>query len=293
MEKFVIAGIGEILWDILADTESLGGAPINFAYHTNALGAEGVAISTVGDDKRGAAALRQLEERGVATACVSVVTGAVTGYVQADIDADGVATYTFPDNVAWDAIVINEEARRAAKRLDAVCFGSLAQRSRRSRQAIEGFIGLLDEKVLKVFDLNIRQNFYSQELIEASLKIADVLKLNEDEIIVIKEMFDLKGDDATVLQGLITRFGLGLCVLTRGGHGSLLVSKNGISDHGGYAAEIVDTIGAGDSFTAAAILGLLQQQDLDTINEYANRIAAYVCSQQGAMPPVPEKFRLV
>jgi len=292
MSRFVIAGLGEILWDVLPDAEELGGAPVNFAYHTNALGAEGIAISTVGDDKRGVLALQQLKARGVTTDCVSVVSGAVTGYVKADIDADGVATYTFPDNVAWDAIVINENARQAAKRLDAVCFGSLAQRCIPSRQAIEDFLGLLDEKVIKVFDLNIRQHFYSSEVIERSLKIADVLKLNDDEIVVIKEMFALSGKDEQVLRELISRFGLKLCVLTRGGRGSLLVTGDSVSDHAGYAAGVIDTIGAGDSFTASTILGLLLKKDLDEINDRANRIAAYVCSQQGAMPPVPEQYRL-
>lgn len=293
MKKIVIAGIGEILWDVLADIEELGGAPVNFAYHTNALGAEGVAISTVGDDKRGEAALQQLKSRGVTTECVSVVSGAVTGYVKADIDDQGVATYTFPDDVAWDAIVINEKAREAAKRLDAVCFGSLGQRSQRSRQAIQGFLKGLDKKVIKVFDLNIRQNFYSREIIEHSLEIADVLKLNDDEIVVIKKMFDLDGTAEQVLRKLVDRFGLMLCVLTRGGHGSLLVTANNVSEHAGYNADVVDTIGAGDSFTASTIIGLLQKKDLDAINDHANRIAAYVCSQQGAMPPVPPQYRLI
>ncbi len=293
MRKFVIAGLGEILWDVLADTEELGGAPVNFAYHTNALGAEGVAISTVGDDERGSLALQQLKARGVATDCVSVVPDAITGYVKADIDAEGVATYTFPDDVAWDAIVINDNARKAAMRLDAVCFGSLAQRCQRSRQAIMGFLGLLDEKVIKVFDLNIRQNFYSKEIIESSLKIADVLKLNDDEIVLIKELFALDGDDKQVLRQLASRFHLILCVLTRGGAGSLLVAGDSVSDHAGYSCGVVDTIGAGDSFTASTILGLLLKKDLDAINDHANRIAAYVCSQQGAMPPVPEKYRLL
>lgn len=293
MNKLVIAGLGEVLWDVHADSEELGGAPVNFAYHTNALGAEGIAISTVGDDRRGMAAIEQLNRCGVNTDCIAVVSGAVTGYVAAEIDADGVATYMFPDNVAWDSIVINESARKAASRVDAVCFGSLAQRSGPSREAIEAFIGLLDEKVVKVFDLNIRQTFYSQEIIERSLLVADVLKLNDDEILLLKKMFQIEGTNEQVLRELVKRFSLMLCVLTRGGNGSLLVTPDAMSDHKGYSADVVDTIGAGDSFTAATVLGLLQHRDLDFINEHANQIAAYVCSQKGAMPRMPEKFRLL
>lgn len=287
-ERLVIAGIGEVLWDVLEESEELGGAPINFAYHAGALGAEAYAISCVGDDGRGTAALEELTKRSVSTDYITVLAGATTGYVLAKVDSQGVASYTFPDDVAWDRLVIADTNGELGQRLSAVCFGSLAQRSPISRKAIVDYLVKLGPNTLKVFDLNIRQNFYSREIIETSLEMADVLKLNDDEIVLLGRMFGLGGDEKKQMSQLVERFSLRLGVLTRGGKGSLLMSPEKISDHAGYPANIVDTIGAGDSFTAATVLGLLKDHSLDQINDHANRVAAYVCSCQGAMPPMPE-----
>lgn len=289
-DKLVIAGIGEVLWDVLEESEELGGAPINFAYHAGALGAEAYAISCVGDDRRGAAALKELENRSVSTEYITVLAGAKTGYVLAQVDAQGVASYTFPDDVAWDRLVIADEKGKLTSRLSAVCFGSLAQRSEISRKAIQNYLVGLNPDTLKVFDLNIRQKFYSRDIIETSLEMADVLKLNDDEIELLSGIFGLVGDQKTQMRQLMEQFSLHLVVLTRGNNGSLLMSPEGISDHAGYSARIVDTIGAGDSFTAATVLGLLKGYTLDQINDQANRIAAYVCSCKGAMPVLPEEL---
>ena len=288
--RLVIAGIGEVLWDVLQDSEELGGAPINFAYHAGALGAEAYAISCVGDDRRGTAALHELAKRSVSTEYITVLPGATTGYVLAEVDSRGIATYTFPDDVAWDRLVIADATAELGKRLNAICFGSLAQRSPISRQAIMNYLGKVGPATLKVFDLNIRQHFYNREIIEMSLDIADVLKLNDDEIVVLGGMFGLTGNQDTQMRQLVERFSLRLGVLTRGGNGSLLVSPGSVSDHPGYPANIVDTIGAGDSFTAATVLGFLKGLSLAQINDQANRIAAYVCSCQGAMPSLPEEM---
>jgi fructokinase len=289
----VIAGIGEVLWDVLEDSEELGGAPINFAYHAGVLGAEAYAISCVGDDGRGAAALKALAERSVSTECITVLPGATTGYVFAQVDAQGVASYTFPDDVAWDRLVIGDAAEKLAQRLDAACFGSLAQRSPVSRKAILDYLTRLGPTTLKVFDLNIRHNFYGREILETSLEMADVVKLNDEEIALLGRMFGLAGDQEARLGRLVERFSLRLGVLTRGGRGSLLISPDGVSDHPGYPTKSVDTIGAGDSFTAATVLGFLQGYSLDRINEHANRVAAYVCSCQGAMPRLPQAIRSI
>lgn len=292
MNSFTIAGIGELLWDVLEDSEELGGAPINFAYHAGALGAKALAISTVGDDLRGKNALAELQRRGVCCDHITVLRDRVTGYVEAKIDAAGVASYQFPDNVAWDAMYLAEETLALAPHLDAVCFGSLAQRSATSRRAIREFLQLTGSTALKVFDLNLRQQFHTPEIIRGSMAIADVLKLNDDELRLIAEMEKLRGDSGAILQALAESYDLRLAVLTRGDAGSLLVSQSQISDHKGFSTTIVDTIGAGDSFTAATVLGLLGGMDLDAINDHANRVAAYVCSQKGAMPPPPESLRL-
>lgn len=287
MNNFIIAGIGELLWDVINDSEELGGAPINFCYHANALGATGYAISTVGDDRRGTAALAVLEQRKMSTEYISICENAVTGYVLARVDEKGIASYEFPDDVAWDRLTLTEAALSLAGKVDAVCFGSLGQRSHKARQAIVSFLQATRPDTLKIFDLNLRQHFYSIEIIANSLELADVLKLNNEELEVLGNMHDMEGDEESLLKKLIKKYNLQLAVLTRGGKGSLLVSPAETSVHHGYPANIADTIGAGDSFTAATALGLLQGQSLATINDHANRVAAFVCSQKGAMPVLP------
>lgn len=286
----IIAGIGEILWDVIGDSEKLGGAPINFAFHSAQLGAEAYAISSIGADNRGEEALRILRNSGMTTAHITRIEGAPTGYVTAQIDDRGVATYDFPDNVAWDRIRIEAATLALAVRLDAVCFGSLAQRSPTSKKAIQDYLAAVRPDALKIFDLNIRQNFYSRELIRSSLEQADVLKLNDDEIEIVAEMEGLHGQAEEKLQQLIILYGLKLAALTRGGKGSLLVSRESVSDHPGVKTEILDTIGAGDSFTAVTALGMLRGYPLAMINDQANRVAAFVCSRKGAMVTLPEEL---
>lgn len=291
MSSFTIAGIGELLWDVLKDSEELGGAPINFSYHASAMGAHCYAISTIGDDLRGKIALDELRQRRVSCDHITVLKDGITGYVLAKVDDAGIATYTFPDNVAWDSIYLKESTLSLAANLDAVCFGSLAQRSPASRKVILNFLQITGKQTLKVFDLNIRQNFYTPEIITTSLKIADVLKLNDDELQLIARIENLNGPPLAMMQTLVESYGLRLAVLTRGEKGSLLVSPSQFSDYEGLSTTVVDTIGAGDSFTAATVLGLLSGLSLDAINERANRVAAFVCSQRGAMPILPEEFR--
>lgn len=292
MGKWVLAGIGELLWDVLEGSEELGGAPMNFAYHAGSLGGEGHAISTVGDDRRGKAALAELGARGVACDHITVLPGAVTGYVLARVDGAGVASYEFPDNVAWDNLTLGEHTLELAANLDAVCFGSLGQRDPRARAVIMDFLKRTGENTLKVFDMNLRQRFYTPEILRQSMTVADVVKLNDDELAHVVELDSLAGNTLAVLQALRDRYNLRLAVLTRGDKGSLLVSTDQVSEHPGQVATVVDTIGAGDSFTAATVLGLLAGMDLDAINDHANRVAAYVCSQQGAMAPLPAGLRI-
>jgi len=291
MKKFTIAGIGELLWDVLPEAEVLGGAPVNFSYHVTALGARGVPVSTIGRDPRGDRALNELQRRGLETSAVSICPDFATGYVKAMVDTEGKACYDFPAEVAWDHLLINDYAENLRLGLDAVCFGSLAQRAEQSRRAIYGFLDSLGRETLKVFDINLRQDFYSRKVIEDSLKRTDILKLNDEELPVLAGLLRLKGSADRWLASLVDRFHLKMAVLTRGGGGSLLLTPDKASRHPGIITRVEDTIGAGDSFTAAATLGFLQGMALDDINEQANRIAAYVCSQQGAMPPVPESLR--
>ncbi len=291
MKKYIIAGIGELLWDVLPHIEVIGGAPVNFVYHVTSLGARGIPISTIGRDIRGQRALAELQEHGLDIRGISLSEDYTTGYVTALLDSEGRASYSFPDNVAWDHLQVNDYAENLRTNLDAVCFGSLAQRSENSRRTIHRFLDALGEDTLKVFDVNFRQGFYSLEIIESSLRRTDILKINDDELPVMGRLLELKGPNEKCLMTLIERYQLKMAILTRGGNGSILMSPAGASQHPGIATQIQDTIGAGDSFTAVAIIGFLQGLGLDEINEMANRFATYVCSQQGAMVPVPESLK--
>jgi fructokinase len=292
MGTFTAAGIGEILWDMLPGERQLGGAPANFAYHFKALGGESLTISRIGDDEPGKAALAQLKEHGLDISAVTVDPNHMTGRVDVHVDANGVASYEFPDDVAWDHIEANDAATRALPTLDAVCFGTLAQRSPVSRRNITAMLQALPQKTLKIFDINLRQHFYSQELIESSLRMANVLKINDEELAIVGGMLAIHGTEQERMSRLIERFTLRLGVLTRGENGSLLMTPDQTSDFPGVAATVRDTIGAGDSFTAALALGWLQRLPLEEINQKAAQVAAHVCSQAGAMPVMPDTLRI-
>ncbi len=293
MADFLIAGLGEILWDVLADSEEIGGAPINFAYHAGLLGADSIAISTIGDDERGKRAIKELTRRGLNLEAVSIDSKHATGFVEATIDAEGVAHYNFPDNIAWDYLVLNDKALSLAPKVDAVCFGTLAQRSEKSRTAIHAFLDRAPQ-ALKVYDMNLRQHFYSEEIIRLSLEKAHVLKLNDDEIRTVAPMFNLSGSEQNMLSELHNKFDLKYSVLTRGGNGSLIMGDGKVVESSGVKVQnMQDTIGAGDSFTASTIIGLLQGHSLEDISDHANRLAAYVCSCKGAMPAIPTEYKLI
>ncbi|MEI8372515.1 MAG: carbohydrate kinase [Planctomycetota bacterium] len=281
----VILGVGEILWDLLPNGRMLGGAPVNFAYHAAALGAHAHAVSAVGDDPLGREILDRLDTLGLSRQGVAVDHQHPTGTVSVELDAYGKPTYQIHEGVAWDFIPAVPATLRPAQHADAICFGSLAQRSEVSRATIRSLLGAAPEHCLRVFDINLRQHYYHTEILAAGLEAADVLKLNNEELPVVADLLALPGDEDAVLRGLLDRYDLRLIALTKGAGGSELASRHGRSVHSGVPTKVVDTVGAGDAFTAAVIMGLLEDLDLDTINERANRLASYVCSQPGAMPP--------
>jgi fructokinase len=287
----LIVGIGEVLWDMLPSGRQLGGAPANFTYHAGALGAETRLISRVGRDDLGRETLERLAELGVPTECVENDDQLPTSTVGVNVSADGQPHYQIHENVAWDAINGEAAARRAVAAADAVCFGSLAQRSDISRAAIRSLVASAPAKALRIFDINLRQHYYSPSIIEESLKLASVLKVNDAELPRLAEMFDLAGDARLQIQQLAQRYSLRAVACTRGASGSLIFAEGRWSDHAGIATTVVDTIGAGDSFTAAMTLGLLAGWELDRINDHANHIAAFVCSRAGAMPMLPDELR--
>jgi fructokinase len=292
--NFNIVGVGEVLWDLFPEGPLLGGAPANFAYHAHALGAQVQLITRVGRDELGREILRRFRGMGLSDAAVQVDETAPTGTVQVQLSGNGLAHFTIQEKVAWDFIALTDEALAAARRADAICFGSLAQRSETSRGTIRQLVEAAPANALKVFDINLRQKFYSRDVIEESLKWANVLKLNDDELPRLVDIFSLTGSIESQIEQLARSFDLDAVALTRGPKGSLLYQVSGArerwSDCGPRPVKVVDTVGAGDSFTAALVLGLLLKMDLDAINSIANDVAGYVCSQAGGTPELPAEF---
>ena len=288
-----VLAVGEILWDLLPSGKQLGGAPANFAYHTHALGADARVVSRVGNDPLGREILDRLRALGLPTDGVSVDPTAPTGTVSVELQSDGQPRFTIHEDVAWDRICVDADSLTFAAHTDAICFGSLAQRCDTSRAAILQLVSRTPTTALRVFDINLRQHFYSRAILESSLTLANALKLNEAELPVLAAMFDLAGDTRAQLVALAGRFQLRAVALTRGANGSLLLADGAWSDHPGLRVKVVDAVGAGDAFTAAWTLGLLARQPLDEINHRANELAAFVCTQPGATPRLPEDFKRV
>ena len=291
--KIKIAGIGEVLWDVLPEGRQLGGAPANFVHHVNALGGQGVLVSRVGDDELGGEVFELLAQRGINPGMIAVDPDHPTGTVLAEVDAQGKAEYVFPPDVAWDFMEMRSELKSLAGEVGAVCFGSLAQRSPCSRATIQGFLNMVPRDSLKVFDINLRGSFYTREVVEDSIERADVLKISDEELPVVAAMFGMRGSDEEMLAALIEGYDVDLCALTRGAEGSLLVTRAESHDHPGLPTRVKDTIGAGDSFTAALTLGLAVGWNLEKINERANAVAAAVCGQTGGMPLLPDSLRIL
>ena len=289
--SFKLVGIGEVLWDLLPGGRQLGGAPANFTYHARALGADARLISRIGDDDLGREALDRLTKLGVPTDCIEVDRALPTGTVGVEVAADGQPQFTIHEHVAWDALSGEPAGRLAVATADAVCFGTLAQRSEPSRSSIISLVAAVPPAALRIFDVNLRQNYFSSRLINESIAFADVLKLNETELPQLAVMFDLTGDERSQIRQLAERNLLRVVAYTRGGRGSLLFAEGRWSEHPGFPTKVVDTIGAGDSFTAALALGLLAGWPLDEIHQRASEVAAYVCSQPGATPVLPERLR--
>lgn len=291
MQELTAVGLGEILWDVLPDGRKLGGAPANFAHHVNQLGGVGIPVSRIGDDPLGHEALAVLSENHIESSYVTVDPEHPTGTVNATIDEQGVATYVFPDNVAWDFMTMREVDLGLAARADIICFGTLAQRSPVSREGIRSFLTAAP-RALKIYDINLRQDFHTPDRIRDSLGLADVLKINDDELALVSGMFGLPTGQREALQALLEAHHLKLAVLTRGGDGALILSPDAVSDLPGVPVDVVDTIGAGDSFTAAMSLAYLKGWSLDRINRHAAGVAAYVCGRAGAMPSLPRELKI-
>lgn len=279
--------MGEVLWDMLPEGKKIGGAPANFAYHVSQFGLQSCVVSAVGDDKLGHEILDNFHQKGLEVIIPEVPFP--TGTVQVEIDPKGVAQYDIKENVAWDNIPFTPELEALARNTVAVCFGSLAQRSIVSRTTINRFLDAMPqgEEQLVVFDINLRQNFYTQEIIENSLKRCNILKINDEELVTLSRMLGHPGIDfQDICRILLEKYNLKMLILTCGINGSYVFTPDHVSFQPTPKVEVFDTVGAGDSFTGSFIASLLQGKSVEEAHRTAVAVSAYVCTQPGAMPPL-------
>ena len=290
---FSIIGLGEVLWDLFPDGARFGGAPANVACAAaSLLGATGAVtlVSALGDDRRGREAIGFLRQRQVDVSALQIA-GAPTGTVTVQLDDSGQALFNISDNVAWDHIVWSEKWSDLAANADAICFGSLAQRGDTSRQTIQKFINATPASTLKVFDMNLRAPFYAPDTLIQSLELANVLKLNDQELCVIANILSLSGETIDILKSLQDDYQISSIALTQGAAGAMLLRHSEAVRVPSVPTTVVDTVGAGDAFTAALMIGLLNEQPLKEIAHFATGVSSYVCSQRGATPSLPDWIR--
>lgn len=287
--KDIIVGMGEALWDCLPEGRKLGGAPANFAYHVGQFGWDTVVVSAIGNDPLGDEILDRLADVNLNHKIVRVPYP--TGTVQVTLSGDGIPAYEICENVAWDNIPWSDELEELAKNTKAVCFGSLAQRSAVSRNTILRFLGTMAPNTERIYDINLRQSFYSLEVIEESLRRATILKLNDEEIEVVKALLQLTGEPEEVCRELINRYdSLRMVILTCGAIGSYVFTVDETSYVETPKVTVADTVGAGDSFTATFAANILKGKPVKEAHKIAVAVSAFVCTQNGAMPILPKEY---
>lgn len=287
--KQYIVGLGEALWDMLPQGAQLGGAPANFAYHAGQFGQDAIAVSALGNDILGDETLRQLDDKRLDYIMPRV--GYPTGTVGVELNDDGIPTYDIKNNVAWDNIPFTPEMQDVAANARAVCFGTLAQRDAISRGTIHSFLDATPESCLKIFDINLRGNFYTKEIIRDSLRRCNVLKINDEELVIIGRMFDYPGLDMENKCWLILgKYDLDMLVLTCGTNGSYVFAPGTKSFKETPNVKVADTVGAGDSFTGSFTAAILAGMSIAEAHSLAVDVSAYVCTQKGAMPTLPAEL---
>ena len=288
MKRYVV-GLGEALWDVLPDGAKLGGAPANFAYHAAQFGFPAVAVSALGCDR-----LADSTEAAFGEKALEYIMPRVdfpTGVVNVSLDGNGIPTYDIATDVAWDNIPFTAEMEDLAKRCSCVCFGSLAQRNSVSHDTIHHFLHSTPKDCLKIFDINLRQNFYTKEIIQESLNACDILKINDEELVTIGRLFGYPGLDMENKCYLILgKYNLRMLVLTCGTNGSYVFARGMKSYQPTPKVEVADTVGAGDSFTGSFAAAILAGMPVEEAHKLAVEVSAYVCTQPGAMPQLPERL---
>lgn len=289
--KNLTIGMGEALWDVLPEGKKIGGAPANFAYHVSQFGLPGMAVSAIGDDALGKEIRENFTSKGLKHHLATVPYA--TGTVQVELDPNGVPQYEIKENVAWDNIPWTTELEEIARNTKAVCFGSLAQRNVVSRETIGRFLDTMprEEDSLVVFDVNLRQGFYTKEILCESMQRCNVLKINDEELVTVSRMFGYPGID---LQDkcwiLLGKYNLKMLILTCGINGSYVFTPGNVSFQPTPKVEVADTVGAGDSFTAAFVASILKGKSVAEAHSLAVRTSAFVCTQNGAMPTLPREL---
>jgi fructokinase len=290
-KKYNIVGLGELLWDLFPGKKQLGGAPANFSYMTHLLGDNGVIASRLGTDALGVEARESLDRLQIDASHVQTDAVHPTGTVVVHLAPDGQPSYEIIAPVAWDFLEWTPEWQNLARHADAVCFGSLSQRSRISHETVRTFLRWTEPTALRVFDVTLRQNFYSRPVLEESILFANIIKCNEEELSTLVKVFDSSAktsDEAA--HWLLGTFDVELVCVTRGERGSSLFSRRGNDTHPGMRVQVADTVGAGDAFAAALVHHYLRGSSLKAINEAANQMGAWVASQAGATPTPNEEI---
>lgn len=286
--KNIIVGLGEILWDIFPERKILGGAPANFAYHASQFGFDSYVVSAVGNDMLGAEIIANLEEKGLAYLIEEI--DYQTGTVQVSLSKEGIPQYEICENVAWDNIPFTKQIEELAKNTQTVCFGTLAQRNSVSRDTIRKFLNAMPDDNLKIFDINLRLDFYSKEIIEESLSIANILKINDEEITKVAHLYGWKGDEQEICRRILKDYNLDILILTKGIEGSFIFTSYQTSYKPTPKIRVADTVGAGDSFTAAFVAAYLHGECVEDAHQLAVEVSAYVCLQHGAMPKLADSY---
>ncbi len=287
--NFTIVGLGELLWDLFPSGKQLGGAPANFAYISSLLGDHGIVASRIGADPLGEEAKQRFQQLRLPTDFLQSDSFHPTGTVHVQLDATGQPRYQITEDVAWDFLEMTPQWRTLAAQATAICFGSLAQRSTAARRTILEFLGAARAAATRIFDVNLRQPFYSKDILADSIKRASIIKLNQEELPVVLQLLDsptslTSGKEKLAAEWLLHLSGAQLVCITRGANGSLLVSKEGSHEHPGFTVQTVDTVGAGDAFTAALVHHFLRGAPLSAMNDAANRLGAWVAARPGATP---------
>ncbi len=289
--KRLVVGLGEVLWDMLPEGRKIGGAPVNFAYHAGQFGIDTMAVSAIGNDKLGEDTIAEMNGKHLNHIFPSVPYP--TGSVQVSLDEKGVPAYDIKENVAWDNIPFTNEIESVARSCRAVCFGSLAQRNAVSRNTIRKFIESTPSGCIRIFDINLRQNFYTSNVIRDSLELCNILKINDEEIMLVSRMFNYDSSNIeNVCRTIMEDFSLEMVILTCGTKGSYIFTKGGVSFMPTPKVNVADTVGAGDSFTGSFCAAILRGQTVAEAHKKAVEVSAYVCTQNGAMPEIPESMKL-